>query len=219
MSGIKSLRALATLSLVTLLVGCAAAPVETDYTAFREHPPRSILVIPPENQTVEAHAPYLYLSTVTYPLAESGYYVFPVAVIDAFFKDNGLPTPGEMNNVPLSKIEEIVGADAVLYVSIEEWGQKYVVLQSTTVVKARAKLVDVKTGTVLWNGIAQFSEGSSDGGGGLIGMAVAAVVEQIVDSLSDRTHRVAAQANNMMLRNPTSGLLPGPYRAALSETP
>jgi hypothetical protein len=40
---------------------------------------------------------YIYLSTLTKPLAEKGYYVLPVAVIDQFLKENGLPTPAEMN--------------------------------------------------------------------------------------------------------------------------
>jgi hypothetical protein len=37
-------------------------------------------------------------------LAEKGYYVLPVAVIDQFLKENGLPTPAEMNGIPLEKI-------------------------------------------------------------------------------------------------------------------
>jgi hypothetical protein len=45
-----------------------------------------------------------YLSTLTKPLAEKGYYVLPVAVIDQFLKENGLPTPAEMNGIPLEKI-------------------------------------------------------------------------------------------------------------------
>lgn len=196
------------------LGGCASNQKSFDYSALEKYPPRSVLVLPPLNNSVEVNAPYIYLSTVTKPLAESGYYVFPVAVIDAFMKDNGLPTPGEMNAVPLDKIREHIGADAVLYVSIEEWGQQYRVLSSTTVVRANARLVDVRTGTTLWTGTAHMAEGSGDGGGGLIGMAVAAVVDQVVDSLTDRTQGLSSQANHMMLFNPRTGLLPGPYKKA-----
>lgn len=197
--------------------GCANRPPDFDYSALRSHPPRSVLVIPPLNDTVEVNAPYIYLSTITRPLAESGYYVFPVAVVDAFLKDNGLPTPGEMNTVPLDKIAKNIGADAVLYVSIEDWGQKYQVLSSTTVVKAHARLVDVATGETLWQGTSQLQEGSGDGGGGLIGMAVGALVDQVVDTLSDRTQDLSSRANSMMILNTQSGLLPGPYRRARGE--
>ena len=58
-----------------LLAGCASRP-PYDYTNYRQHPPRSILVLPPLNQSTDIRGTYSYLSTVTYPLAEMGYYVF-----------------------------------------------------------------------------------------------------------------------------------------------
>jgi hypothetical protein len=203
------------LSLLSLGIGgCASNPEQSyDYSAFRSHPPRSVLVLPPLNESVEVNAPYIYLSTVTRPLAESGYYVFPVAVIDAYLKDNGLPTPDEMNSIPLDKIAKNIGADAVLYVTIEEWGQKYLVLSSNSVIKVRGRLVDVATGETLWEGTVHLSEGSgNNSSGGLIGMAVAAVVDQIVDTMTDRTHDLAYSANNQMFLNQKTGLLPGPYK-------
>ncbi len=69
-------------AVAVLCGGCATTPY--DYAPYRQHMPRSILVLPPLNKSVEVNAPYSYLSTVTRPLAECGYYVFPVAVIDAF---------------------------------------------------------------------------------------------------------------------------------------
>jgi hypothetical protein len=203
---------LAMASLLALgLGGCAAVQQAPDYTAYRSHMPRSVLVLPPLNHSIEVDASYVYLSTITRPLAEAGYYVFPVAVIDAYLKENGLPTPAEMNAVPLDKLGEIFGADAVLYLTIEDWGQKYQVLASTTVVNARGRLVDVKTGGTLWEGTAQASEGSGDGGGGLVSMLVAAAVEQIADSVAGRVHALSARANNQMILNTTTGLLLGPY--------
>jgi hypothetical protein len=113
------------------IVGCNKHEVKPyDYTAFKKSKPRSIVVIPPKNNSIEVNASYIYLSTLTKPLAEKGYYVLPVAVIDQFLKENGLPTPAEMNGIPLEKIREHTGADAVLYVEIEEFGQKYLVLSS-----------------------------------------------------------------------------------------
>jgi len=196
---------------IVALGGCATTPSSYDYGAYRSYMPRSVLVMPPINDSIDVDAPYVYLSTVTRPLAEVGYYVFPVAVIDAFMKENGLPTPAEMNAVPLAKIGDVFGADAVLYVHIEEWGQKYHVLTSTTVVNARARLVAVRTGATLWEGTARASEGSGDGGGGLVGMVVAAAIEQIIDSTTDRVHGVSATANNQMIFNTQNGLLIGPY--------
>jgi hypothetical protein len=196
---------------VLILTGGCATTTPPDYSAYRAHIPKSVLVLPPLNQSVEVNAPYAYLSTITRPLAECGYYVFPVAVVDALMKENGLPTPAEMHSVSLNKIREVFGADAVLYATIEEYGQKYQVLSSVTIVKARVSLVDVATGTTLWEGTAQAAQSSGDSGGGLIGMLVTAAVSQIVGTALDPAHALAYQANAQMIFNDHSGLLLGPY--------
>lgn len=188
--------------------GCATQQ-PYDYSEYRAHLPRSILVLPPRNESVEVDATYSYLSTITLPLAEAGYYVFPVAVIDQFLKDNGLPTPDEMHTASLAKIGEIIGADAVLYVTIEEWGQKYQVLSSTTVVSARARVVDVASGTTVWEGQAKAVEGSG-GSGDIVAMLIIAAVEQIIESTSDQAHELARRANAAMIFNPEQGLPYGP---------
>src|SRR5215211_6924656 len=96
-------------ALALIVAGCATTP-PCDYTNFRQHRPRSILVLPPLNQSTAVEGTYGYLSAVTMPLAELGYYVFPVAVVDQFLKENGMPTAGEMHQVPLKKVSEIIGA-------------------------------------------------------------------------------------------------------------
>jgi len=73
---------------------------------FRAHPPRSILILPPLNESTALEGTYGYLSTVTQPVAEHGYYVFPVEVVDRFLKENGMPTAGEMHQVPLNRVRK-----------------------------------------------------------------------------------------------------------------
>ncbi len=76
---------------ILILQGCATTTTPPfDYGAYVQHMPASILVIPPRNESVEVMAPYIYLSTITRPLAERGYYVFPVAVIEKLMKENGI---------------------------------------------------------------------------------------------------------------------------------
>jgi hypothetical protein len=184
-----------------------------DYSALKASKPRSIVIIPPNNNSIEVNAPYLYLSTLTKPLAEKGYYIFPVAVIDQFLKANGLPIPAEMNTIPLDKIDEHIGADAVLYVTINEWGQKFLVIDSVTTVSAELKLVDVKTGVVLWKSTATAVKRLSDnGGGGLAGMLISALITQIMASSIDRSYETAMLANALAINNETIGLLDGPYK-------
>jgi hypothetical protein len=197
------------LLLACFIVGCATTPY--DYSALEASKPRSIVVIPPKNNTVEVNAPYTFLSTITRPLAEKGYYVFPVSVIDQFFKENGLPGPEEMNQVPLDKISENIGADAVLYVTITDWGQKFQLLASKSIVKSQLKLIDTKTGVVLWEATAHAEQSSGDAGGGLAGALVNAVATQVIGSMVDKTPALSRQASTFAINNTRAGLLNGPY--------
>ena len=205
------------LTLVILLVsGCATKPY--DYTTFEKSKPRSIVIIPPNNNSLEVNAPYIYLPTLSRPLAEKGYYVFPVAVIDHFLKENGLPTPAEMNSIPLDKIWEHIGADAVLYITIEDWGQKFQVISSVGRVQASLRLVDVRTGELLWASIAQAQQSSGDAGGGLAGALISAIITQVMaTTIADPFPDLARQANNIAINNHIRGMLNGPYKQS-SET-
>ncbi len=102
-----------------LLTGCAA-PVKTDYSAFRAAKPASILVLPPLNDSTDVNATFSMLAQSTYPLAESGYYVMPVTLVNETFHQNGLTMPADMHEVPVAKLKEIFGADAALYVKDAE---------------------------------------------------------------------------------------------------
>ena len=200
---------LALAGLPLLLAGCVT-PQSHDYTAYRAHFPRSILVLPPLNESTDIHATYSCLSTVTMPLAEHGYYVFPVAVVDQLFKENGMPTPGEMHQAPLNKIREIIGADAVLYITIKKYGSSYQVINSATVVDAEARLVDTVSGTVLWAGKVAAQENSSGGTGSIIGELVAALLTQIISESTDHARQVCRVAN-AQFGTKSDGLLFGPY--------
>ncbi len=203
--------------IVVMTSGCATVE-PYDYTAFERSRPRSIVVIPPLNDSIEVNASYTYLSTITRPLAEKGYYVFPVFMIDYFLKENGLQTPADMNGIPLDKIGEHIGADAVLYITIDEWGQKYQVIQSVTKVRATLKLVDVRTGDLLWDSTAEAELSSGDGGGGLAGMIASAIVTQMMaSSVVDLTPGLARQANDAALYAKLRGLPDGPYRLSAEQ--
>jgi len=190
-----------------MLAGCATKPF--DYTNYRAHPPRSILVLPPLNQSTDVGGTYSYLSTVTRPLAELGYYVYPVAVVDQFFKENGMPTAGEMHQAPLDKIRDIIGADAVLYITLKQYGTKYQLINSATLVTADAKLVDVRTGTLLWQGTVA-AQDNTGGSGNILADLVAAAVGQAINKSTDHAHDVCRIAN-LQFGVKDHGLLFGPH--------
>ncbi|MGV8904955.1 MAG: DUF799 domain-containing protein [Pseudomonas sp.] len=197
---------------VAVVAGCA--PQKTiDYSAFKQSRPSSIVVLPPLNESPDVKATYSMLSQITYPLAEAGYYVMPVALVDETFRQNGLTTPNDIHQVAPAKLREIFGADAALYISVIKYGTSYIVISSQTVVTATAKLVDLKTGTTLWTGTATASsdEGNNNSGGGLVGMLITAAVKQIINSSTDASHPIAGITSQRLLSaGHNAGLLYGP---------
>ncbi|KQV47692.1 MULTISPECIES: DUF799 domain-containing protein [unclassified Duganella] len=197
-------------------VGCATHQEPYDYSAFKASKPKSIVVLPPLNNSPEVKATYGMLSQMTYPLAEAGYYVLPVTAVDETFKQNGLANAVDVHNVSTKKLQEIFGADAALYVTVTKYGSVYTVINSEVVVAAEAKLVDLKSGALLWEGKATASsaEQNNNSGGGLIGALVAAAVKQIINTATDASYPIAGVASNRMLATGGQrGLLYGPRSA------
>jgi hypothetical protein len=208
----------AVLTVLGAMAGCQTVQ-PYDYTNFRAHPPHSILVLPPLNETTSVEATYSYLSTVSEPLAELGYYVFPVAVVDQFLKANGMPTAGEMHQVSLAKVYQITGADAVLYITLKQYGSHYQVINATTTVEAVARLVDTRTGTELWTGHGFAQQGASNGSGGLLAAVVAAALTQVLNSATDHAHALSHAANLNLLTKEGGGLPYGPYSPLYGKNP
>lgn len=194
------------------LAGCAA-PQKMDYSAFREAKPASILVLPPVNNAPEVQATASVLSYTTLPLAEAGYYVMPVTLMTETFRQNGLEIAADIHDVSATKLQQIFGADAALYITITKYGTSYQVINSAAVVSAEARLVDLRSGKVIWSGSASASseEGNNNSGGGLAGMLITALVKQIINSATDASHTVAGVATTRLLSTGgQNGLLYGP---------
>lgn len=206
----SSLFRMGMLAAVALLAGCAVPQQNVDYTAFRESKPASILVLPPVNTSVDVAATAAVLSQATLPLAESGYYVVPVAVMDETFKQNGLSSADEVQELPAAKLRDIFGADAALYMTVKQYGSTYAVVSSSVTVAVDAELIDLRNGAKLWSGSKQVVQASSSSGG-LLGMLIQAVVDQVVNTLSDRSYGVAGMTNNLLLSaGQPGGMLYGP---------
>lgn len=197
-----------------LLTACATAPTPKDMSAFKAAKPASLLVLPPLNETPDPDATNGVLAQITLPLAESGYYVMPVSLVSETLRQNGMQTPHDMHQIAVPKLRDVFGADAVVYITVKQYGTKYMVLASDTVVAVEARVVDLRSGQELWSGKA--SAASSEEGGsnqqGLVGLLVKALVEQVVNSASDRSFPVAGRAVNRLIVHPQLGLPAGPRK-------
>jgi len=208
-----NLKSLTAAALVALLAGCVSPPPAHDYTAFKEADPHSIIILPPLNNTPEVIAPYSVMTQMVAPIAESGFYVFPVAVVEQTFKGNGLIVASDVHQVSVDKLHSIFGADSALYITVEEYGTSYVVISSETAVTVSASLVDLRTGVQIWQGKARASsaEQQNNSGGGLVGMLVVAAINQIAETITDKGFEIAAITSSRLLSSDTyNGLLYGP---------
>ncbi len=195
--------------ILLLLFASCATPY--NYTNFRAAKPRSILILPPMSNSTDVRATYSYLSTVTMPVAEKGFYVFPVALIDQMMKENGMPSANEMHQASVKKIREIINPDAILYLTLERYGTSFVIVDSQTTVTVSGKLISAFTGEIIWEGRASANDGSQSNSGGLAGMLIGAVIKQAVNSSTDQAHNIAPQANQTLFYSENQGLLNGPY--------
>lgn len=200
---------------IALLTACAAPKAPYDYTAFKLSRPKSIIVLPPINETPEVKASMGVMTSTIYPLAEAGYYVMPVSVVAETFRQNGMTQPEDIHALPFTKLHDIFGADAALYMHVKRYGTTYMVVTSDTTVVVEARLVDLRSGATLWDGTATASSSEqNNSGGGIAGMLISAVVNQIVGTATDAGFTYAGVANQRLLGAPAvNGMLYGPRSA------
>jgi hypothetical protein len=211
----KNFRNMLILSIL-LLAGCATAPAVKNYSVFRAEGPRSILVVPVMNNTVSVTAPEFFLSTISKPFAERGYYVFPAHMIKRLMEDEGLGDPGLIHNVDATKFQTLFGCDSVLFITIQRWDAQYIILKTTTTVQFDYTLKSCKTGSILWSDSQQLKYSPQTNNTGnpianLIVEAIAAAIEKAAPNYLPLT----IQANALAAGTPGKGIPAGPY---LSET-
>lgn len=210
------LRLLAVSAMGAALCACVtiAPPIAKDYSAFNAEEPRSILVVPALNNTVNVQAPDFFVSTISRPFSERGYYVFPAYMIKRVLEADGLADAGLVHGVDARRLESLFGCDSVLFVTIEKWQSQYVVLATQTTVEFNYTLKSCKTGELLWDDIQTMvyspqADSSGNPLADLIAQAIVAAIEKGAPNYIPLT----MQANAAAAGTPGRGLPAGPYLA------
>ena len=200
------------------LYGCASRAPLSMQEKFLAASPRSILVVPMVNNSVDTTAADYMLSTLTIPLAERGYYVFPINAVKRVLEDDGLADSSLVHSAPTSKLANLFGADVVLYVVVEQWDAKYMFLTTTTTVALYYQIRDGKTDDILWDNRVKMvyqPDSGSGGGGGIGGLVAQLVVKAVVAAMEKAAPNympLARQANaNALYMYPGAGIPIGPY--------
>ena len=195
--------------IIFLLQGCVAQS-DYHYAKFFENHPRSVLVLPPFNESTAVDAPILFNTTVSRPFGEKGYYVFPVFLTKDVLIDMGLSDEGLLKETPLQTFKDVFGADAVLYITVKEWVTTYLAVLSSVTVAANYKLVDTTTEEVLWERTERVTKESS-------GSGLGALVSAALNAMLTDYRPLARQINFHVVSKPSAGLPAGPYHQSYKK--
>lgn len=195
-----------------LCVACAT-PVTKDMSAFKAASPRSILVVPVVNKSLDVDAASYVLTTMSVPIAEKGYYVFPVDTVKTVLEQEGFYEPERIQQESPASLCKFFDADAVLFVAINRWDAQYAVLATVVTVNLSYRMYD-RSGVEIWSAQKQVSYSPQNQSTGsplvdLIAMAVSAAVTKAAPNYMP----LARQANQMVFVQEATALPDGPYRA------
>lgn len=204
--------------ILVALTGCIAQPVKQDMSAFHAAAPRSILVVPTVNKSLDVDAPNYVLATLPVPIAEKGYYVFPVNTTKYVLEQEGFYEGERIHQQPTPDLAKLFGADAVLYVSINRWDAQYALITTTVTVEFDYRLVS-KDGTEIWKESKrmQYQPQNNNSGGSPLAAVVAAVVSAAITRVAPNYMPLAQQANRQVFVLGANALPDGPYKATAEK--
>jgi hypothetical protein len=163
------------------------------------------------NKSVDVNAPDYFLATIATPLAERGYYVFPVNMVKSVLSDDGLSDANLVHAGDPHRLGELFGADSIMYISIERWDAKYVVLSTSVTVEINYVMKSAHTGQELWSNHQKIVYTPQNNGGGGIAGLIASAVAAAITKAAPNYMPLAHQANNGAINLKGTGLPAGPY--------
>ena len=204
---------------LTLTPACAATEdPAVDYSAeeaWYRRAPRSVIVLPARNDTTAVEAGRLFISTIAKPLVERGYYVYPPEIVAEILRREGIYDE-QAWDIPPQNFRRYLGADAVLYVRIENWDTSYMVVASSVAVTLEYRLVDTVSGETIWEDrevVARSSGDSMQVGGDAISWLIFSTVNATVTALTTDYVTLANEANSLAVRD----ILPGAYNPSYHQ--
>lgn len=164
-----------------------------DYTRGSLYPhlynekPKSILIMPPINETNQVEAKDSFFATLMVPLAEQGYYVFSPFLTKELMQQESADDAELFFQADLYPFAEVFGADASLFTIIHRWEKKALV--GDILIDVEYILRSTHTGETLFSrrieGVLDLST-PQNGGGGLAGILATLVVDMVRTALTDK---------------------------------
>lgn len=203
--------------ILAVLTGCVAQPVKQDMSAFQAAAPRSILVVPTINKSLDVDAPNYVLAALPVPIANKGYYVFPVNTTKYVLEQEGFYEGERIHQMATPDLAKLFGADAVLYVSINRWDAQYAFITTVVTVEFDYRLVS-KDGAEIWKESKRMQyQPQNNNSGSPIAMLVVAVINAAVTRAAPNYMPLTRQANQEVFISGVNAIPDGPYRPVASK--
>ena len=200
---------------IAVTTGCVTQPTKVDQSALLAAAPRSILVVPTINQSLDVDAPNYVLAALPIPIAEKGYYVFPVNTTKFVLEQEGFYEAERIHQQPPETLAKLFGSDAVLYVAIKQWDAKFSLLTTVVTVEFDYRLVS-KDGVELWkeNKRMQYQPQNNNSASSPLAALLSAVISAAVARAVPNYMPLTQQANQAVFVLGPNALPNGPYRPA-----
>ena len=141
-----------------LLAGCATAPPH--YVAKGFAPPKSVAVLPFNNHTTDLEGPQFVRERLNDRLRRDKLYpVYKLESVDEKLRELGITDGGQLPSKTPQQLGEALGAEALVYGDLLEYGYVTVGFVNTRKVKARLWMVRSADGERLWEAEAESAEG------------------------------------------------------------
>lgn len=199
----KKLLMILTACVSFILAGCAHQPPTY---AVNDPEIRSILIVPVVNETHEVLAGNMMMSTMSWPLAERGYYTFPVNTVRFVLEQEGFYEPEKVHDLHPTTLANMFGTDAILYAKVTFWDATYMVFSTRTQVTVDFYMYS-KTGEKLFEtSYTQFYQPNNNANAGLAGL----IADMITAAMQRALPNYLPLANMINARLLTN-FAPGPY--------
>lgn len=193
-------------AVVSLLSSCSPMVTrQQQYGAMYEYKPKTIVVMPPINQTNFAEAKDYFYTTMSLPLIEKGYYVFSPYLTLEMFQTEGAYNSEMFIDGSLEQFKNVLNCDAVMFTKINKWEKK--AAGGKIKVDVEYILKSSATGEILYTSSGEINlDTSINGGGGGFGALVSLVATAINTAAVDKV--IAGRACNQYV---LQDLPEGPY--------
>ncbi|WP_293227300.1 GNA1162 family protein [Moritella sp.] len=191
------MRLLIAITIILFMSGCATTTTTKEAAfpdMYSDVNRQTMLIVPIINETTAAEAPDFLNATVAQPLADKGYYVLPVPIVNNIFKEAGIIDGAQLKGIPFSTYKDKFGAESVLFIKLTSWETNYMVISGNVTVGMEYILVSAETNNVLWSYKNTFVLDTSGSSGNLIADLIVTAISTAATDYVPVARRVHANA-------------------------